>query len=123
MLIAADVAIALVALLHVYILVLEMFFWCTSRGMAAFGTTPELARATVTMAANQGLYHGFLGAGLIVALVAGGPTTDVGLAFAVFFLLCVFVAGVYGGATVHRRILFVQSIPAAIGLVLVLLAR
>lgn len=122
MLTAAYVVIALVALIHVYIVVLEMVLWRTPRARAAFGTTPEFAEATVTLAGNQGLYNGFLVAGLGVALLAG-PTTDVGLAFAVFFLLCVLVAGLYGAATVSRRILLVQSLPAAIGLALVLLAR
>ncbi len=117
--VAATVVIALVALIHVYILVLEMFLWTTARGRAAFGTTKEFAEDSTALAANQGLYNGFLAAGLVVALVAGGA---VRFAFAVFFLSCVIVAGLYGAATVSRRILLVQSVPAAIGLVLVLLA-
>lgn len=121
MLIAAYAVIALVALIHVYIVVLEMALWRTPRARAAFGTTPELAEATVVMAGNQGLYNGFLVAGLVVALVAG-PRSAVGVVFAVFFLLCVLVAGLYGAATVSRRILLVQSLPAAVGLVFVLLA-
>lgn len=121
--VAAYVVIALIALLHIYILVLEMFLWETPRAQAAFGTTPELAEATVVLAGNQGLYNGFLAAGLLVALLAGGPGTDVGLAFSVFFLICVLVAGMYGAATVSRRILYVQTVPASIGLVLVMLAR
>lgn len=120
MLIAANVVIALVALIHVYILVLEMFLWTTARGRAAFGTTREFAQESRALAANQGLYNGFLAAGLVVALVAGG---DVRFTFAIFFLGCVVVAGLYGAATVSRRILLIQALPAAIGLILVLLAR
>ncbi len=120
--IAANVVIALVALIHIYILVLEMFLWRTPRARAAFGTTAEFAQASATLAGNQGLYNGFLAAGLVVSLAAGGPGSAIGRAFALFFLLCVFVAGLYGAATVSRRILFVQSIPAALGVVLVLLA-
>jgi len=115
--IAATVVIALVALIHVYILVLEMFLWTTARGRAAFGTTKEFAEESKALAANQGLYNGFLAAGLVVALVTSGA---VRFAFAVFFLSCVIGAGLYGAATVSRRILLVQSVPAAIGLVLVL---
>lgn len=120
--IAADVVIALVALLHVYILALEMFLWRTPRARAAFGTSAALAEDTVAMAGNQGLYNGFLAAGLAVSLIAG-TATDVGFAFALFFLLCVFVAGLYGAATVSTRILLVQSVPAALGIALLLLAR
>lgn len=120
--IAAAVVVALVALLHVYILVLEMFLWRTPRARAAFGTTAEFAEESVALAGNQGLYNGFLAAGLVVSLVAG-TGTDVGFAFALFFLLCVAVAGFYGAATVSRRILLVQTVPAAIGIALVLAAR
>jgi putative membrane protein len=118
--ILANVVVVAIALLHVYILVLEMFLWTTTRGMKVFGTEPEFARASAPLAANQGLYNGFLAAGLAWALVAGG---SVGFQAKIFFLVCVMVAGLYGGATVNRRILFVQTVPAAIGLVLVLLAR
>ncbi|MGM1061182.1 DUF1304 domain-containing protein [Saccharothrix sp. Mg75] len=118
--IAADVLTALVAAVHLYILVLEMFLWNTPRGRAAFGTTAEFAAESKALAANQGLYNGFLAAGLLVGVVAGG---SVGFAFAVFFLACVVVAGLYGAATVSRRILFVQSVPAAVALLVVLLAR
>ncbi len=119
--VAASVVVAVVALIHAYILVLEMFLWRSARARAAFGMTPEFAEATVTLAGNQGLYNGFLAAGLVVALVAGVGST-VGFAFAVFFLACVVVAGLYGAATVSPRILLVQSLPAGIGLALVLLA-
>ena len=117
--IAADVLIALVALIHCYILVLEMFLWRTPRARAAFGTTEEFARDTSTLAANQGLYNGFLAAGLIWSLVVRGAT---GQQFAVFFLCCVIVAGIYGAATASRRILFVQALPAAVALVVTLIA-
>jgi len=108
-------ATAAIGLLHVYILTLEMFFWTAPRGRAAFGTTPEFAQATKVLAANQGLYNGFLAAGLFWGLWAG-------LDVRVFFLICVVVAGAYGGATASRRILWVQSAPAAVALALVLVA-
>ena len=110
---------ALVALIHVYIVVLEMALWETPRGRAAFGTTPEFAAETKTLAANQGLYNGFLVAALVLGLV--GPA-DHRFAFAVFGLSCVVVAGLYGAATVSRRILFVQAVPAALALIAVLVA-
>ncbi len=115
----ATVLIALVALIHVYIVVLEMALWETPRGRAAFGTTPEFAAETKTLAANQGLYNGFLVAALVLGLV--GPV-DHRFAFAVFGLSCVVVAGLYGAATVSRRILFVQALPAVLALVAVLVA-
>ena len=117
---AAAVLTALVAAIHLYIVVLEMFLGNTPRGRATFGTTREFAAESKVLAANQGLYNGFLAAGLIFALIVRGNT---GFAFAVFFLICVIVAGLYGAATVSRRILVVQSVPAAIALSLVLLAR
>ena len=117
MTIAADVAVFLIALLHVYILVLEMFLWDKPRGLKAFGLTPELAAQTKVLAANQGLYNGFLAAGLFWGLYLGSA----GHSVKVFFLLCVLIAGLYGAATANRRILFVQAIPAAIGLVLLAL--
>jgi putative membrane protein len=113
----ADVVVALIALLHVYILVLEMFLWTKPAGLRAFGQTLEAANASKVLAANQGLYNGFLAAGLFWGLslgAAGGPVK-------VFFLLCVLVAGLYGAATASRKILFVQAVPAAIGLVLMML--
>lgn len=111
--------VAAIALLHVYILVLEMFLWTTPRGRAAFGTTAEMAEATKVMAANQGLYNGFLAAGLFWALVMG--VLDEGRAQALFFLGCVFVAGIYGAMTASRKILFVQAVPAALALLAVAL--
>ena len=118
--IVANVVVAAIALLHVYILVLEMFLWTTPIGRRAFGLKPEFAQESAALAANQGLYNGFLAAGLVWGLVAGGPT---GFQAKVFFLVCVLVAGVYGAITANRRILFVQAVPAAIGLVLVVLAH
>jgi putative membrane protein len=115
----ATVLIALVALIHVYIVVLEMALWETPRGRAAFGTTPEFAAETRTLAGNQGLYNGFLVAALVLGLV--GPAEH-RFAFAVFGLSCVVVAGLYGAATVSRRILFVQAVPAALALAAVLVA-
>jgi putative membrane protein len=115
----ATVLIALVALIHVYIVVLEMALWETPRGRAAFGTTPEFAAGTRTLAGNQGLYNGFLVAALVLGLV--GPAEH-RFAFAVFGLSCVVVAGLYGAATVSRRILFVQAVPAALALAAVLVA-
>jgi putative membrane protein len=118
MLLIANVVAGLVGLLHVYILVLEMFLWATPRGRKAFGTTEEFALATKVLAANQGLYNGFLAAGLFWGLSLGGAGGGV----KVFFLLCVAVAGAYGAATASRRILFIQTVPALIGLVLLALA-
>lgn len=105
----------IVALIHLYILVLEMFLWDKPQGMKAFGTTPELAAQTRVLAANQGLYNGFLAAGLIWGIWLGEAGDPVKL----FFLLCVAVAGLYGAATVSRKILFVQTIPAVIAIVAV----
>jgi len=115
---AANIVIALVALLHVYFLVLEMFLWDKPAGLKAFGQTREAAAASKVLAANQGLYNGFLAAGLVWGLSLG----DAGLSVKVFFLVCVLIAGLYGAATASRKILFVQALPAAIGLALLLLA-
>jgi putative membrane protein len=119
-LVVADILVALVALIHGYILVLEMFLWTGPRGRRAFGTEPQFAEATRTLAANQGLYNGFLAAGLIWGLVADGAT---GFGARVFFLICVAVAGLYGAVTVSRRILFVQTVPAVLALAFVLAAH
>jgi putative membrane protein len=115
----ADVLVLVVAALHAYFLILEMFLWQTPRGMRTFGTDPEFAARSATLAANQGLYNGFLAAGLVWGVVAGDP---VGFPVTVFFLACVIVAGLYGAATVSRRILLVQALPGAIALAAVLLA-
>lgn len=115
----ADGVVALVALIHVYILVLEMFLWDKPTGLRAFGLTPQQAADSKVLAANQGLYNGFLAAGLFWGLSLGAG----GIGVKIFFLSCVLVAGLYGAATASRRILFVQALPAAIGLVLIALAR
>jgi putative membrane protein len=114
----ADIVVALVALLHVYILVLEMFLWDKPAGLRAFGQTPEAAATSKVLAANQGLYNGFLAAGLFWGLSLGAAGSGV----KIFFLLCVLVAGLYGAATANRKILYVQALPAAIGLALLWLA-
>ena len=114
----ANIVVGLIALLHVYILVLEMFLWEKPAGLRAFGQTAESAAASKVLAANQGLYNGFLAAGLFWGLSLGAAGTGV----KTFFLLCVLVAGLYGAATASRKILFVQAVPAAIGLVLLLLS-
>ncbi len=107
----------LVALLHVYILVLEMFLWDKPRGRKTFGLTAEFAAQTKVLAANQGLYNGFLAAGLFWGLSLGAAGTSI----VIFFLACVLVAGVFGAATANKRILFVQALPAALGLLLIAL--
>jgi putative membrane protein len=118
--IAAAVLVAIVAALHVYFLVLEMFLWRTPFGLRTFRMTKEAADSSAVLAANQGLYNGFLAAGLLWGLVAYGVVG--GRAILTFFLLCVVVAGIYGAATVNRRIALIQSLPAAIALTFVWLA-
>jgi putative membrane protein len=113
----ANIAVALVAALHVYFLVLEMFLWDKPTGRRVFGLTPEFAAASKTLAANQGLYNGFLAAGLIWGLWLGQG----GAPIEIFVLSCVVVAGVFGAATASRKILWVQALPGAIALLLVLL--
>ena len=114
----ANIVVSVVALLHVYFLVLEMFLWDRPTGLRAFGQTLEAAKASKVLAANQGLYNGFLAAGLVWGLVLGPSGTNVKL----FFLGCVLIAGLYGAATASRKILFVQALPAAVGLALLLLS-
>jgi putative membrane protein len=116
----ANVLVGLVAALHAYILVMEMFLWQKGPGMRFHGFSAEMAAATAKMAANQGLYNGFLAAGLVWGLVADDPT---GFRAQIFFLSCVIVAGVYGAATANRRILLAQALPGALALGAVLLAR
>jgi putative membrane protein len=120
MIMIANALVALVALLHVYFLVLEMFLWTKPLGLKTFRQTPEKAADSAVLAANQWLYNGFLAAGLAWGLIQG----NAGLAFQIktFFLLCVIVAGIYGAVTVSRRILYVQAAPAALALILLLLA-
>ena len=116
----ANVLVAVVAALHVFFLVLEMFLWDKPLGLKIFRNSIEKARDSAVLAANQGLYNGFLAAGLLWGLFHPNP----GFAFQikVFFLLCVIVAGAYGAATVSRRILYVQAAPAALALALLWLA-
>lgn len=108
----AAVLVALVALLHFYFLVLEMFLWDKPLGLKTFRNTPEKAELTKVLAANQGLYNGFLAAGLLWGLSLGAAGTHV----QAFFLLCVVVAGLYGAYSVSRRIFFVQALPALLAL-------
>jgi putative membrane protein len=117
MTILADLTVALVAVLHLYFMVLEMFFWERPLGLSAFKLKPEFAHASRMLAANQGLYNGFLAAGLIWGILLG----DDGLSFKIFFLLCVIVAGVFGALTVSKKIFYVQALPAAVSLILIFL--
>jgi putative membrane protein len=112
------VAALVVAAIHVYILWLEMFLWDTPKGRKVFGTTEEFAAASRVLAANQGLYNGFLAAGLVWGALLGAAGRPV----VVFFLGCVIVAGVYGAATASKKILYVQALPGVVALALVLLA-
>jgi putative membrane protein len=114
---AALALVGLVAAIHLYILILEMFLWRTPRGRKVFGTTEEFAAEAATLAANQGLYNGFLAAGLVWGLLAPDPMVP---QVQIFFLCCVIVAGVYGALTAVRSILYVQALPAALALALVL---
>lgn len=113
----ANLLVALVGALHLYFLVLEMFYWTKPLGRKVFRLTPEFAEASKTLAANQGLYNGFLSAGLLWGLASGNTANQL------FFLGCVVVAGVYGAATVGKKILFVQALPAALAIAAVLVAR
>lgn len=114
----ANILIALVALLHVYFMVLEMVLWDKPRGLKTFGNTPEKAEITKVLAANQGLYNGFLAAGLVWGLNLGAEGRDI----KVFFLACVVVAGLFGAWTVSRKIFFVQALPALLALAALKLA-
>ena len=110
-----NILVGLVALIHLYIVYLEMVAWDTPRGHKAFNLKPDFASASKVLAANQGLYNGFLAAGLIWGLYLGAA----GFQVKVFFLLCVAIAGLYGAATVGRKILFIQTVPAVVALVAV----
>jgi putative membrane protein len=116
----ANALVALVAVLHLYFLVLEVFLWTKPLGLTTFGNSPEKAADSTVLAANQGVYNGFLAAGLVWGLLEGTPA----FAFQIkaFFLLCVIIAGIYGAATVSRRILYVQAAPAALASILLWLA-
>lgn len=117
MLFVANALVLIVALLHIGFLVLEMFYWDHPVGRKRFGLTPEFSKASATLAANQGLYNGFLAAGLIWGLVIGSTPVKI------FFLLCVLVAGIFGGFTSRRTILYIQALPALLALIAVYLAR
>jgi len=112
----ANIVILVIALLHIYILILEMFLWETSRGLRAFGNTPQRAAITKTLAANQGLYNGFLAAGLLWGLWLGNE----GFQIKVFFLICIAIAGIYGALTAARKIILIQTLPAALAIFLLL---
>ena len=114
----AVILVALVALLHAYFLVLEMFLWTKPAGRRAFGTTQEQAEQSKVLAMNQGLYNGFLAAGLLWGLTLGAA----GRGVVIFFLVCVIVAGVFGAVTASRKILYVQALPAGVALVGVVVA-
>jgi len=119
MVILANVLIGIVALLHLYFLILEMFLWTKPFGRKAFGLTEAFANESKALAANQGLYNGFLVAGLVWGLLLGPE----GFPQKVFFLSCVIVAGVFGGATVSKKIVIVQAVPAVIALALLYASR
>lgn len=116
----ANILTVVVALLHFYFLVLEMFLWTKPKGLKVFGQTLEKAQASATLAANQGLYNGFLAAGLIWGLL--NPAPAFAFQIKIFFLLCVIIAGLYGAYSVNKKILFVQALPAALALIVLLLA-
>ena len=114
----ASILVGLVALLHVSIMILEMFLWAGPRGQKAFGLTPDFAVSTKVLAANQGLYNGFLAAGLIWSVLH--PNPELAWQIAMIFLVCVAVAGIYGAATSSRRILVIQTVPAVVALMAVI---
>lgn len=116
--VVANLLVALVALAHLYFLALEMFFWTKPLGLRTFGMSQDFANSTAVLAANQGLYNGFLAAGLLWALLDARR----GFALKAFFLLCIIVAGVYGGITAKMTILYVQALPALVALVAVMAA-
>ena len=120
MILIANILVAVVAALHLYFLILEMFLWTKPLGLKTFGNSPERADIMAVMAANQGLYNGFLAAGLFWGLFH--PLPAVAFQIKVFFLLCVIIAGAYGAYSVSRRILFVQAAPAALALIALWLA-
>ncbi len=117
MLFVANILIGIVAVLHIGFLVLEMFLWDHPVGRRSFKMTPEYSKESATLAANQGLYNGFLAAGLIWGLVIGDAAVKI------FFLACVLIAGIYGGLTAKRSILYMQALPALLALVAVFLSR
>jgi len=118
MITAAYIVSAIVALLHIYFMILEMFLWDKPIGLKAFGQTKESAASSKILAANQGLYNGFLAAGLIWGLLVGSA----GINILIFFLSCVLIAGLFGAVTANRKILYIQAMPAAIGLIFIFLS-
>lgn len=119
MVIAATILVGLVALEHVYILIMEMFLWTSPGTRKNFGLTEQFAKESRPLAANQGLYNGFLAAGLVWGILY--PNDSTGYQIQMFFLICVLIASIFGGSTVKRSILFVQGIPAAAALIVMLL--
>jgi putative membrane protein len=117
MTVLANIVIAVVAVLHVGFLLLEMFFWDHPFGRKRFGMTPEYSKASASLAANQGLYNGFLAAGLVWGLISGQFSVKL------FFLVCVIIAGLFGAFTARRSILYIQAMPALLGLILLYLSR
>jgi putative membrane protein len=117
MLVLSNILVGLVALLHLGFLALEMFFWDHPFGRKRFGMTPEYSKASATLAANQGLYNGFLAAGLVWGLISNNFPVKI------FFLVCVVIAGIYGGFTAKRSILYMQALPGLLALLAVYLAR
>jgi putative membrane protein len=115
--VVAIVLVVVVALLHFYFLVLETFLWTRPLGLKVFRQTPEQAAQSKVLAANQGLYNGFLAAGLLYGVATGSRE------FCLFFLTCVVIAGTYGAMTVNRRIFFVQALPALLAIGALLLLR
>lgn len=115
--IVANIVIAIVGLLHIGFLILEMFLWTKPFGLKTFNMTKEVATSSATLAANQGLYNGFLAAGLFWGIFSGMASVKI------FFLVCVLIAGIYGGLTAKRSILYMQALPALIGLILIFLSR
>jgi len=118
MIILTNIVISLVAILHFYFMVLEMFFWTKPLGLKIFKNTKDKAEMTSVLAANQGLYNGFLAMGLIMSQLFSSPTLR--FSFQVYFLACIVVAGIYGAYSVSRRIFFIQALPAIIGIILVI---
>jgi len=113
----ANIFVVLVAVLHIGFLVLEMFYWDHPVGRQRFGMTPEYSKASASLAANQGLYNGFLAAGLLWGLYTGEAPVKI------FFLVCVVIAGIYGSLTARRSILYIQALPGLLALILVFLAK
>lgn len=111
----SDILVVIVALLHFFFLYLEMFLWDKPRGMKSFNLTEEFAKQSKRLAMNQGLYNGFLAAGLLWGLMAGNPVK-------IFFLSCVIIAGIFGAFTVSKRIFYIQAVPAIVALVILLVA-